>query len=264
MSESAFVPVQVPPPPRDIPRWFFIRRMQALAFSGAIMLLVGLVNLVGVIIWSGHLPPGPDWHLDRRRHETQGQLEGTRFMPHYHMGNRSPWEVRFTFKTPGGRPIHATGYTFDESYQLKQPGDVIPIEYDPDDPTIARPAGGWHSLFPWWIYALVGAPMILPGLGVMLILWVRVRQERSLLTHGQAVEGRVVAVKTSWYVHFGSKHPYDIDYVFGDLIGQEQTGRDRTYRYAWAASLRPGDPLIVIHDTMDLRRNALWIDQPGR
>ncbi len=263
MSASGNTSVNVPPPPREIPRWFFVRRMQGRLFAGALMASIGLGTLVALVIWSGHPPPGPDWSLDRRHKTAEGRITDVVFMPHYHHGSRSPYRVRFTFGTEQSRPINAVGYTFDASFALKRAGDVIPIEYDPSDPRVARPTGGWHSLFPWWTYALAGIGLV-PGLFVLIILDVQVRRERALLATGEAVEGEVTGVRAYPYVHFGRRHPYDIDYAFRDARGTPHTGRDRTYLYAWARSLRERDLLIVIHDPIDPARNALWLEQPGR
>ncbi|MBN1341385.1 MAG: hypothetical protein JXQ73_01830 [Phycisphaerae bacterium] len=252
----------VPTPPREIPRWFFIRRMQALVFTMGFMIALGFAMIGVAVLWSGYPPPGPDWALNQQHREARARITGAHFMPRYHYGNRSPWEVRFVFETSDGRKVATVGYTLDPSFGPGQVGQWMPIEYDSDRPTIARPVGGMHSLVPWWIYPLFGQPLIL-GFVLLPVLGVKIRRERDLLVRGEVAEGHVVEIKQSPYVHFNRARPYDITYTFRDFNRQERRGRDRTYHYAWAASLREGDPVVVIHDAMDGERNVLWIRQPG-
>ena len=36
-------------------------------------------------------------------------------------------------------------------------------------------------------------------------------------------------------------------------------GRDRTYRYAWAERLKPGDKIGVVYNPVEPTANALWL-----
>ncbi len=254
-------PIDVPPPPRELPRWFFVRRMQALAFSAVFFSILGVVLLAVPITISGHLPPGPDWTLDQQSRVAPGEILSLEYKRHVHINSRSPWKVGFAFQTHKGRTIRATGYTFDDSIQDKKLGDVIDVEYDPERPEHARPAGGSCSIFPWWTYPLFGWPLLI-GLGMLIPLWRAVRRKRRLLSYGEATMGEVVGVDRRRYIHFGSKNPYDIRYAFSDLMGEQRRGQERTYDYAWAESLHPGDPLHVIYDPNEPCTSALWVRQP--
>lgn len=261
MFTTPTTPADVPPPPRDVPRWFFVRRMQALVFIAVFMTALGFAMLGAVSVWSRHLPPGPDVGLDGHHRTARGRITRARYLANYHYGRRSPIEIRFTFQTPHAGLIAATGYTLDQSYRDARPGEEIEVEYDPAEPTVARPVGGFHGLFPAWAYLLLGWP-VLVGIGLMFPLVLAVHREQALLTHGHVAEAEVADVGEVWYIHFGRRHPFDVAYAFRDVNGRDATGCDRTYQYDWAESLQVGDRVFVIYDPITPQRNALWITQP--
>ncbi len=259
MTRPSPMTVEVAPPPRLVPRWFFVRRMQVLFFSVVLATAQGLLILIVIGAITGHPPPGPDFWLDRHAQTARGRITSLRFLSHIHMGNRSPWEVGLEFRTDSGRIVRTKGYTFDDvGIEVDAPVDV---QYSPDHPQWARPDGGMASTFPYWLYPIVGAPLIV-GLVLLLVLWRNVARERRLLELGQAAPAEVTHVQRRKYIHFGRKNPFDVHYRLREPSGQETPGKDRTYLYDWAESLQPGDTVWVIHDPVDPRRSVLWIEQP--
>ena len=87
----------------------------------------------------------------------------------------------------------------------------------------------------------------------------RARNERMLLAYGAGADAQVVQVRRVWYIHFGSKHPYDVYYQFRGPLGREVIGRDRTYHYAWAQELKPGDKIGVVYHPELPEANVLWL-----
>jgi hypothetical protein len=87
----------------------------------------------------------------------------------------------------------------------------------------------------------------------------RAVRERHLLTYGVGVVAEVQQVWRASYISFGTKNPYDVVYRFHDHTGRPVQGKDRTYHYAWAEALRPGDPVGVIYHPFRSTENVLWL-----
>jgi hypothetical protein len=147
-------PALVPDPPREVPRWFFVRRMQALAFSGVLFIFLAVV--MGVVLSSvlyattGQVSPAADLALDREHASATGVITAKRCMGNVTLGNRHPWQVGFSFTTRDGAAVEAVGYTLDPTLANQRVGDPIGVEYDPADPSPARPAGGTVAVMPLW------------------------------------------------------------------------------------------------------------------
>jgi len=106
------------------------------------------------------------------------------------------------------------------------------------------------------IFTAVG---ILFGVTCLVLCVRRTRHARMLLTYGAGAEAEVVRKQRVSYIHFGSKSPYDVYYRFHDHYGQEVIGRDRTYHYAWAEALNPGDKVGVVYNPQSSAANVLWL-----
>ena len=258
--------VGVPEPPRAVPTWFFVRRMQAMLFCGLLLVGLGLglgggLSLMFYLI-GGRVSPMVDWDLDHNHAAAIALLTNKRFIAHTQVNSQHPWNVDFRFSTPDGTTVDATGYTYDQSFADKAIGELIPVEYDPADPSRARPAGGSAALTPPWVFFLLLAvigPELLLGVVLLAVTWSQARRERELLTHGQGAQAEVVRVRRVGHIHFGSQSPYDVYYRFPNGHGPEVSGRDRTYHYAWAEALRPGDEVHVICHPDLPEVNALWL-----
>lgn len=256
----------VPDPPRAVPRWFFLRRMRVMVFCGLLLTGLGVVLGGGLPLFfyvvSGCVSPIADSQLDRNHSSTTAVIRAKKLVSHTEIGSRHPWKVTFQFVTPEGMTVDAVGYTYDQSLATGAAGDEIEVEYDPADPSRARPAGGSASLFPPWAFLLTWGLLLPESLGgpIMLIAaGVRARRQRLLLTHGAGAEAEVVQVRRIGYIRFGSRNPYDVYYRFHDYRGLEVTGQDRTYHYGWAEELKAGDKVGVVYNPRGPAANVLWL-----
>ncbi len=266
MSPGLDTDVMPPDPPRAVPALFFVRRMQGLLFCGLMFTLADLAALgvAGVVMQGLGASPLPlaDLRLDRRHGVATGVIINKAFVSSINNGSQSPWKVTFRFAPDDGPAVQASGFTYDQSLRYRQPGDTLPVEYDPANPSVARPAGGYVSCAPPWVSLIVVAavaPMFLVGIGILIWIWRAARQERYLLIYGVGVEAEVLRVQPSSSVRFGSHHPYDVYYRFMDHTGQEIVGKDRTYRYLWADALEPGDTVGVVYNPVLPTANVLWL-----
>ncbi len=259
-------PALVPEPPRAVPKGVFYRRMKSLFILGAMFTGLGIL-LGGGLPWlfyflGGRVSPTVDWRLNRRHVTTTAEVIGTELMKHFHSGSRHPWKVVFEFTTEDGSREAAVGFTWDPAVGHKAPGAPIEIEYDPDDPSTARPVDGTASLMPAWVYLLIVgllAPQLVIGLVMLSMSAVRSRRLRELLEYGVGVTGEVTRIDTVSYVSMGRKHPYDVYYSFIDHRGVRAAGRERTYQYAWAEALNPGAFVGIVFNPADPRSSALWL-----
>jgi hypothetical protein len=208
------------------------------------------------------ISPVVDWKLDQRHASTSGVIIDKELKTHTQINSRHPWRITFEFKTPDGRSVEAVGHSLNPSFANKSPGDPIEVEYDPTDPSRARPAGGSASLLSLGMWGVISAPMgvtLLSGVGLMVATGFLVRNERVLLTYGAGAEAEVVRVRRVLSIHFGRHHPYAVYYRFHDHAGREVLGRDRTYHYGWAETLEPGDRVGVVYHPRRASTNVLWL-----
>jgi len=258
--------VAVPSAPRSVPRWFFVRRMQSVVVGGVILTAMGVVPGVGVslLFWylAGGVCPTVDTALDRNHATATATITDIELMRNINTPSGHPWKVSFEFADSLANAVQAVGYTKGKSVADMGVGGQIEIEYDPANPSRARPVGGTAALLPLWAFLLVwgifGAQIIV-GLALLAAVYVLARSKRILLTHGAGADAQVLQVKRIWYIHFGSKHPYDVYYRFRDHNGRDVIGRDRTYRYAWAEALEPGDKVGVVYNPLLSSRSVLWL-----
>lgn len=256
----------VPDPPRAVPRWFYLRRMQSMVCCGVVFLLLGLGLGVGIpvlfFLLGGRVLPTLDRELDRAHTLATATITAKQCITHVNLNWRHPWKIDFQFTTPAGRTVDAVGYTLDPSVGTRAVGEPLAVEYDPADPTRARPAGGSASLFPLWVYGLIlavlGSEFVI-GAVLLFLAWFRTRIERVLLMYGPGTEAEVVAVRRVRYIRFGWKNPYDIHYRFHDHRGLEVFGKDRTYHYAWAETQMPGDRVGVVYHPEAPNVNVLYL-----
>ncbi|MHC4064653.1 MAG: DUF3592 domain-containing protein [Planctomycetota bacterium] len=256
----------VPDPPRQVPRWFFVRRMQAMLFCGVFFVCLNFVLFVALGIFfyflGGQRLPTADLGLDRQHARADGVILSKQLVSHIHSGCQHPWKVDFRFTTPADRSVTATGYTFDAEMAGASVGDRIVVEYDPNDPSLARPVGGSVSAMPVWAW-LVGlgstGPLMVIGIVLLIIAFVRAETERNVLAYGVGTVAEVLRVRRIGYIHFGAQSPFDVHYRFNDHHGLEVTDRDRTYHYRWAEGLRPGDQVGVVYHPQASTCSTLWL-----
>ena len=265
MIDQMTLPTAVPDPPRVVPKWFFVRRMQGMFFCGVLLMPLGLVlcvGMVGVFHVLGMGSPLADLQLDCQHEVATAVITDKKLLTDIHMGSDHPWRVGFEHTTSDGASVRAVGFTYDQSFAEKELGETIMVEYDPTQPSRARPVGGSTSAIPLWVYGLVLAligPESLVGVIMLIMVAMQARSERILLSYGTGAEAEILRVQRVWYLHFGSKHPYDIIYQFYDHRGLEVRGQDRTYHYAWAEALKPGDKVGVVYNPQSPAANVLWL-----
>jgi hypothetical protein len=240
--------------------------MQAITFCAVFCTLFGgPLFLVICILPQAYLTPMSPWAdllLSNGSARTKGVLRKKELVRSVHMGDQHPWRVAFRFRAPAGQEVDAVAFTYDPAFETMQPGDPIAVEYHPARPAWARPVGGYVAAAPPWVgLVLSGTLGVLPLMGVVsgvLVIW-RARRERRLLAYGVGVVAEVQRVRRIGYIHFGSKNPYDVTYHFYDHARQPVAGKDRTYGYAWAEALRPGDRVGVIYHPFRPAENVLWL-----
>ena len=263
LRESALT---VPPPPRPVPRWFFVRRMQVMFALGCLLMATSVPAGAGVslLLWyiAGGVWPTVDAALDRNHATATATITDIELMRNINTPSGHPWKVSFEFADSRGSAVQAVGYTQGKSVADRGIGGQVEIEYDPANPSRARPAGGTASVLPLWacllVWGIFGAEMV-AGVVLLAGTCVLARSERILLTHGAAADAQVLQIKRIGYIHFGSKHPYDVYYRFRDHNGRDVIGKDRTYRYAWAEALKPGDKVGVVYNPLSSSRSLLWL-----
>jgi hypothetical protein len=243
-----------------------MRRMRVMAICGLVLAVVAgtFGGGLGVLFHylGGGVSPLVDSQLDRHHATTMAAITELEYVSHANLNSRHPWKVTFRFAAPDETVISTVGYTLDQSFANKAAGDLIEVEYAPADPRRARPVGGSASLLPAWVY-LVTIGVLVPefgiGVGMLGLLAVRARNERTLLSYGAATEAEVVGVHRVSYIRMGTRSPYDVYYRFFDHRGIPTDGKDRTYHYAWAEGLRPGDKVAVIYSPASPAASVLWL-----
>jgi hypothetical protein len=241
--------------------------MQSMFFCGCLLSVSGtaMCIVISVLVSAdlgGFVWPSVDMSLYRNHAVATGAITGLEVLEDINFPSGHPRRVAFSFRDDQGRTMDGVGYMRLSVLGDRSVGDALRIEYDPADPTRARPAGGSAAMMLFGLHATVWAvtsPMAIVGLVLLLVVWRRSRRERLLLEHGAAADAEVTDSKLIWYVHFNRKHPSDVYYRFRDRQGTEVTGRDRTYRYAWAEALTPGEKVTVIYNPVASGENALWL-----
>ncbi len=259
--------VNIPDPPRPVPAGLYCRRLRGMFFIGLIFLISGPAVGIGVIGSMmravGGSSPFSDLILDGRHEAASATVTAKRLIQSVHVDSQHPWRIHFRFEPADGGSILTSGFTYDQELGSRvATGDQIEIQYDPADPFRARPVGGYAASTPPWVFLLMvgifGAETLIGAFMLGGAIWLS-RRERRLLAYGVAADADVLAVRRIWYIHFGSKHPYDVYYRFRDHHGVPITGRDRTYSYAWAEALRPGDRVGIVFNPRNPLENALWL-----
>ncbi|MFH0983150.1 MAG: DUF3592 domain-containing protein [Planctomycetota bacterium] len=249
----------VPDPPRAVPRWFFVRRMQPMFVCGLVFVGLGGLILFCLPLWDANLWPVDDLMLDYYHARTTAILIDKRLIPYVHMGSRNPWKVAFRFTTPEGAKVESVGYTYDQTFANKARGEALEVEYYPTHAQRARPAGGYAASAPPWAGFVTIAPLLIGSVVMLVVVGLRSRSERKLLAYGVGTAAEIVRVQSVWYIHFGTRHPFDVHYRFHDHRRMEVTGQDRTYHYAWAEALKPGDKVGVVYHPRQPEVNVLWL-----
>ena len=108
------------------------------------------------------------------------------------------------------------------------------------------------------VFATLGPELVI-GVVLLMLTWTRARSERLLLTHGEGADAEVVAVKKVRHIRVGTKRPFDVYYHFAGSLGRRVTGKDRTYHYAWAEALEPGEKVGVVYHPQAPEVNVLWL-----
>jgi hypothetical protein len=259
--------IAIPDPPRAVPPHLYLRRARALFFVGLILMVTGpaatIIVLAVMSATGAGISPISDLALDGNHTTTVATVTAKKLITSVHMNDKHPWRIQFTFERPDGGSVAAAGYTYNQELGKRlAPGDRIDIEYDPGNPVHARPVGGYAAPTPPWVALLVGSVFALEGLigaGMFVGALLAARRDRKLLAYGVAAEGEVLEVRCCKSVSFGTKHPYDVYYRFRDQWGTDVKGHDRTYFYAWAEGLRPGERIGIVFNPRNPRENALWL-----
>lgn len=268
MTDRPHTAIVIPDPPRVVPSRLYLRRARCMFFLGISFLAMSpagvlIMLIVHSSIGGGLTAPLPDLLLNANHSIATGTVTSKKLITAVHMNSEHPWRIGFHYDLPGGASVAGSGFTYDQDLGNRiQPGDQIEIEYDPSNPTRARPAGGYVGSAPPWVQLLLhgmfGSIGVI-GAGLLIATYMTERRDRKLLTYGIAAEGTVVRVRCIGTINFGTKHPYDVYYQFRDPWGREITGRDRTYSYAWAEGLQPGERVGVVFNPRDPHENALWL-----
>jgi hypothetical protein len=259
--------ISIPDPPRAVPPHLYLRRARAMFFVGLIFTIVGPAAAVALLAATSAtgagISPFTDLLLNRSHSTVIATVLAKKLITSVHAGSEHPWRIDFHFERPDGKAVTAWGYTYDQELgNHLTPGDPIEVEYDPADPSRVRPVGGYAQPTPLWVSLLVlgllGVQALI-GAGMMAGAMLLARRQQKLLAYGVGTEAEVLQVRCVKSINFGSKHPYDVHYRFRDQYGASVVGRNRTYSYAWAEALVPGEKVGIVFNPCDPRENALWL-----
>lgn len=161
----------------------------------------GIPAIILVVMTFAMGPPWHDWIIDYRGETAQAQpyaVETTGVS----VNEQSMMRVRMRFKDKAGKDQTTAIGTIDRGKisqaRAQQP---LTIEYDPEDPSLARFQGGYAStlnesgmLFMLPLFFVI---FVIPGLGSFFIGIIRLFRRRRIYRSGTAVEATVVNVTSS-------------------------------------------------------------------
>jgi hypothetical protein len=189
------LPAGPPPPPRRIEKNIVDWNTGFALTWGAGYGGIPAVVMVGMMIAFG--PPWNDWILDHRGLPvvaTPYQVEPTGVS----INDESLLRVRVRFVDRKGKTRTTALATVDEGLlEAARKQQPIPIEYDPEDPSRARPRGGATSMLSQtgliWVVPMLLLVFVIPGLSSFfwgLRRWFRLRR---IYRHGAAALATVVS-----------------------------------------------------------------------
>jgi len=131
----------IPDPPRPVPRWFFVRRMQAMVICGGVLgglyLVIGIGLPILIHVLGGGGPPLANYQLDRHHVTTTGTVIRVQPVRYLSVGSKHPLDVTYSFRDQ--RDLEVTGcdrtYHYAWAESLK-PNDSVAVIYNPRWPRI--------------------------------------------------------------------------------------------------------------------------------
>lgn len=238
------LPPPPPPAPRAVPASVITWNARFGLLFGGIWGTLGTALPLAFLLFGG--PPWYDLVLDRRGVRTDARpyaLERTSTR----INRKTVVRVRFELTDARGRTHRASATTTDGPLLFAagqhQP---VPVEYDPEDPTLVRFVGGSAVTFPLWAYF----PALFGVAGALLFAASArsMRRTRRLYRSGVAAGAQVFAVEST-YSRQNRRTVKRMRYRF-------QTDRG-TFQGSWmTVSPAPvGAAIWVFHDAARPERN---------
>lgn len=129
-------------------------------------------------------------------------------------------------------------------------GEVLPLVYDPEDPT--RAALGGDLAGHWWIFPLAfgGFGLIFAGVGWFLVFREvpKVLKRISLMEQGWVATGVVQEVLLDYNTRINGRHPLYLLYSFTGPDGVSREGRSVNLPRRLEKRFSPGDSIPVVYD----------------
>jgi hypothetical protein len=129
--------------------------------------------------------------------------------------------VCYRFRTASGQSHEGEDQVSQNEYKRLQVGSVVPIQYDPTNPTISRlgsePYVPWDAML-WWYGSALVFGILTPGP----VLWaIRSRRLRQLARAGRVIAGQVVRCRRRIY-ETGMQRAYfvELHYAFTNPAGR--------------------------------------------
>ncbi|MCF7837720.1 MAG: DUF3592 domain-containing protein [Candidatus Marinimicrobia bacterium] len=211
------------PPPRLAPPLLLKRALRG--GPAVLLLLGGFLSLFGLLFLTIFFPRqvADEIRLNRRaQRDIEARVtaaEATSFREN----EQRVYRYAFDYTGPDG--IRRTGMSYRTGGPVHAEGELVPLEYLPGRPAVARLAGGRLSPFGWGAAAVAVFPLV--GLG-MLFFALRTRARiRFLLRHGFFSLGRIETVEPT-NVRVNNQLRYRVRLVY-DADGTPQIATYNAY-----------------------------------
>ena len=226
--------MQDAPPPA--PRPF---RFKSLPMPVLLMLILGAVFAFQGILMSVIFSAigGPFWYdttLDKRGVEarakpTKVEATGSR------VNSEPVYDIHYTFSGADGTPHDGVvGSRNHSTIEAARAGAPFTIEYDPQNPSVARVEGENASTFGW--FALIPLAGALIGLCVMLAALPRLSRIRGIYINGTAAKAKVTAISPT-SARVNGRRVMRIDYEFQSVFGPVKGHSTTTEKLAAGAEI---------------------------
>jgi hypothetical protein len=210
------------------------------------MLLVGVVAILGGLLWFGALP---EIRLASEGREAPARVTGARVSS----GRSTNYYLRYQFIAANGATNTAEGRVSYATYQSVHVGDLITVVYVPSAPEIQRPASFDERIWLVGLVAMFGG--MLPYTAVMVRRASRLRSITSALA-SRAIRATATVEKTS--KKFLGQETGQISYRYNDVEGRVHRGRSPDLYVEEAAAYGPGSSAMIAYDPNDAG-NSMWL-----
>ena len=188
--------------------------------------------------------------------DSRGRVTGIR--------NVTRFRISYTFRTATGRTVRGSANVTRERWVALKPGDKIPIEYLPSNPTVNRPFVARERTNESYLLALIPLGLWVGG-GILLTIARRhANRIARLLTEGVLTQGVVEEKSERRDITINNRHPYSVRYRFSLPDGESRQKTELVADLRFAATAVPGGGIGVVYLPTDPDRSALFRDKWAR